>query len=105
MKLTDLIPYLQDTAKWDSLLSASGIDADTEEVLIYALDKIELESDLLLIEIEKTEDDLEIDLDGRKYVQILPSSLAQELVTIDFVGLLSDAAIAQRLIQYAINDA
>ena len=104
MKLTDLIPYLKNPNKWNDLLAELGIDLNTEEVLIYALDKLELDSEILLIELEKTEDEIEIELNGKKYIQILPTSLAQELL-IDLSNLTTDIDIAQRLIEYSINDA
>ena len=105
MKLTDLIPYLKQPDKWEDLLAYLGIDTNCEEVLIYAHDKLDINSDILLIEVEKTEDDLEIILEGKKYVQILPYSLAYELITIDFGNFKTHLEIAQRLIEYSINDA
>jgi hypothetical protein len=105
MKLTDLIPYIQDTNKWNVLLADLHADNNCEEVLIYALGKLDIDSDILLIEAEKTEDNLEITLVGKKYIQILPYSLAFELTTIDLSNLKTDSDIAQRLIEYSINDA
>jgi hypothetical protein len=105
MKLTDLIPYIKDTHKWNDLLSDRRIDNNCKEVLIYALDKLDINSDIILIEVEKTEDNLEITLEDKKYVQILPYSLAHELTTIDLSNLKTDIDIAQRLIEYSINDA
>lgn len=105
MKLTVLIPYLKHVDKWHDLLADLRIDTNCEEVLIYALDKLDIDSDILLIEFEKTEDNLEINLDGKKYVQLLPYSLAYELITIDFSNFKTDFDIAQRLIEYSINDA
>lgn len=105
MKLTDIIPYLKDTDKWEDLLADLNIDNNCEEVLIYALDKLDINSDILLIELEKTEDDLEINFEEKKYIQIFPYSLAYELITIDFSNLKTDLDIAQRLIEYRINDA
>jgi len=104
MKLTDLIPYLKNADKWNELLTKLGIDLTTEKVLIYALDKLELDSEILLIELEKTEDKTEIELNGKKYIQILPTSLAQELL-IDISNLKTDIDIAKRLIEYSVNDA
>ena len=105
MKITDIIPYLKDTNKWGDLLADSNIDPNCEEVLIYALDKLDINSDILLIELEKAGDNLEITLGGKRYIQILPYSLAQELITIDLSNLKTDLDIAQRLIEYSINDA
>ena len=105
MKITDLIPYIKDTDKWDGLIADLHLDPNCEEVLIYTLDKLDIDSEILLIELEKSRDDLEITLDGKKYIQILPYSLAQELVTVDFSNLRTDLDIAQRLIEYCINDA
>lgn len=105
MKLTDLVPYLENVNKWDDLLADLGIDTNCEEVLIYALDKLDIDSDILLIEVGKTEDNLEISLEGKKYVQLLPYSLAKELITIDFSNFKTNFDMAQRLIEYSINDA
>lgn len=105
MKITDLIPYIKDTNKWDGLIADLHLNTNCEEVLIYALDKLDIDSDILLIELEKSGDDLEIILNGKKYIQILPYSLAQELIKIDFSNFKTDLDIAQRLIEYCINDA
>ena len=105
MKLTNLIPYIQDLDKWEGLLADLSIDLNCEEVLIYSLDKLDINSDILLIELDKTEGKLEITLEDKKYVQILQYSLAYELVTIDFANLSTDFDIANRLIEYSINDA
>lgn len=105
MKLTDIIPYLKNKDKWEDLLADLQIDPNCEEVLIYALEKLDINSDILLIELEKTEDDLEIYFEEKKYIQIFPYSLAYELITIDFSNLKTDLDIAQRLIEYCINDA
>ena len=105
MKLTDLIPYLKHADQWDDLLADLRIDNNCEEVLIYALDKLDIDSDILLIEVEKTEDNLEITLEGKKYIQILPYSLAFDLTTNDLSNLENDLDIAKRLIEYSINDA
>lgn len=105
MKLTDIIPYLKDIDKWEDLLTDLNIDNNCEEVLIYALDKLDINSDILLIELEKTEDDLEINFEEKKYIQIFPYSFVYELITIDFSNLKTDLDIAQRLIEYRINDA
>jgi hypothetical protein len=107
MKLTELIPFLKNEDKWNNLLADLKIDTETEQVLIYALDKLDIDSDILLIELEKTEDNLFITIDEKKYIQIFPYSIANELITFDFVNLNlnSDFDIAQRLIEYRINDA
>jgi hypothetical protein len=47
MKLTDLIPYLKHADQWDDLLADLRIDTNCEEVLIYALDKLDIDSDIL----------------------------------------------------------
>jgi hypothetical protein len=104
MKLIDLIPYLKNSDKWQELLGGFGIDGNSEEILIYALDTLHIESELLLIEAEKTGDNLVIELNGKKYIQILPTSLAKELITIDFLNLKTDLEIAQRLIEFRIKD-
>jgi hypothetical protein len=36
MKLSELIPYLKDNKKWESLLTNLNIDKESEEILIYA---------------------------------------------------------------------
>ena len=105
MKLPDLIPFLKDIDKWKIFLVKLGIDENCEEVLIYALEKVDINSEILLIELEKTNDDLEIILEGKKYLQILPASLSQELVINDFANIKAEKEVAQRLIEYCINDA
>ena len=99
MKLTELIPYLKHIDKLNNLLSDLRIDINCEEVLIYSLDKLDIDSSIFLIELEKTKDKLEITLEGKKNVQLIPNSLAHELITIDLSNFGTDFEISQRLIE------
>ena len=105
MKLTELIPFLKDKSKWDNLLTKFNIDKESEEILIYATEHLDIESEVILFEIERTDDKLETTINGVRYIQILPSSLAKDLMENDFSQMKSDFEIANRLLEYSINDA
>jgi len=105
MKLTELIPFLKDKSKWDNLLTKFNIDKESEEILIYATEHLDIESEVILIELEKTDDKLETTINGVRHIQILPSSLAKDLIENDFSQLTGDFEIAKRLLEYCINDA
>ncbi len=105
MKLSELIPYLKDNKKWESLLTNLNIDKESEEILIYATEHLDIESEVILIELEKTDDKLETTINGVRHIQILPSSLAKDLIENDFSQMTGDFEIAKRLLEYCINDA
>jgi hypothetical protein len=105
MKLTELIPFLKDKSKWDNLLTKFNIDKESEEILIYATEHLDIESEVILIELEKTDDKLETTINGVRHIQILPSSLAKDLIENDFSQMTGDFEIAKRLLEYCINDA
>ena len=105
MKLSELIPFLKDENKWDTLLTKFNIDKESEEILIYATEHLNIESEVTLIEIEKTDDKLETTINGVRHIQILPISIAKDLIENDFSQTTSDFEIAKRLLEYSINDA
>jgi hypothetical protein len=66
---------------------------------------LDIESEVILIELEKTDDKLETTINGVRHIQILPSSLAKDLIENDFSQMTGDFEIAKRLLEYCINDA
>ena len=66
---------------------------------------IKVRSEVILIELEKTDDKLETTINGVRHIQILPSSLAKDLIENDFSQMTGDFEIAKRLLEYCINDA
>lgn len=108
MKLKDLVPYLREPKKLDRLYAELGVDSDSESILIYMKNKITAESDLTLLPIEESEDEMQLRRDGVDFVQLFPVDHAIDLIESDLnlsKTKLSDNEVALRLIKYAQTDA
>ncbi len=107
MKLEDLVKYLRDSVKLEELYDLLKLNKESEALLIYMEDQINLESDTYIFEIEQTDDYLAYENNGLKFVQLFPLEMAQEIVEeyINMYNNITSYEIAQRLIEYRINDA
>ena len=108
MKLPELIKFLLDPDQLKALYQKLGVNSDSEALLIYLRETLSLESEISIFEIEETEDDIFFDKDGVQYVQLFAVNHAKDLIEFDLnlkdKGY-SDVQIAQRLLDYRINDA
>ena len=108
MKYLELIKYLTDSSKLPELYKMHGVDPDSEAIIIFFAEKFELNSEIALWEIEETEGELEFVKDGLVYMELFPVNHAVNLIEFDLnlkdKGY-SDEQIAQRLLEYRINDA
>ncbi|MDR1714977.1 MAG: hypothetical protein LBS20_03960 [Prevotella sp.] len=108
MKLENLIDYLINPMKLNILYKDFNLNLDSEAILIYMQDSLNLESKIFLFEIEETEDYQIYKKDNIEYIQLFPVDYAIELINEDLDLMnkgYSNLAIAERLLQYRINDA
>ena len=108
MKLTDLIPYLVNTEQLNDFYSTQKLNTDSEALIIYMVNDLNIESEVSIFEIEETEDQLIFEKDGVRYIELFPIEHASQLIEFDLnlkrTGF-SDIEIAKRLLEYRINDA
>jgi len=106
MKLINLIPYLKSTNGIADLFKLNNLNIKSEVILIYMIELLTIDSEIVFFEIEETEDDLLFQKNGISYIQFFPVNYAKELVE-DFsrLGYDDDLKIARRLLEYRINDA
>lgn len=110
MKLIELISKITDPIKLEQFYIDQKLDVDVESeaLIIYMKESLELDSDVYVFPIKETEDDLVFEKDGVKYIQFFPIEYALELVESD-LGLKARAftgkEIAERLLEYRLRDA
>lgn len=107
MKLVELIKYLLNPGQLEGLYKEKGLNTESESLLIYLQGTMDLEADIVILEIEETEDDLVFEKEGIQYVQLFPIDYAIELIESDLdlkdKGY-TDVEIAQRLLEYREKD-
>ncbi|MDR2002375.1 MAG: hypothetical protein LBQ74_05030 [Prevotella sp.] len=107
MNLENLVDYLVNPMKLNVLYKDLNLNLDSEAILIYMQDSLNIESKIFLFEIEETEDRIQYEKDGILYIQLFPVEYAAELLddfSVNYSGF-SNFDIANRLLQYRINDA
>lgn len=108
MKIIELIPYLTDGSKVQSLYSDLGMEEGSEDMQIYMKDTLLIDSDVFLFEEEETNDYLEIEREGQTFIQFFAIDHAMDLIEYDLQlkgrGY-TTTQIAERLLEYRINDA
>jgi hypothetical protein len=107
MKLIEFIKYLTNPELLESLYKEQGLNLESEVLLIYMKEDLDLSSYISILEIEETEDDLIFEKEGLKYIQLFPIDYAIDLIEFDLnikdKGY-SDLEIAERLLEYRKND-
>jgi hypothetical protein len=108
MKLPELISLLSDPGDLGRLLTEMNANTASETLLIYMKHSLDLESEVIILPIEWTEDDLVIEKDGAVCYQLFSLDTTVELIEFDLdlrnKGY-SDLEIAIRLLEYRLNDA
>ncbi len=107
MILENLIDYLDNSKKIDELYETYKVNTDSEAILVYMEHSLSLNSEIFLFDIEETEDKIQYKKNNTLFIQLFPVEYAIELL--DDLNLknqgLSNLDIANRLLQYRINDA
>jgi hypothetical protein len=107
MKLIELIDYLIEPNKLGELYVEEQLNVASEALLIYMINRLDLDSEIIFFEIEETEDNLLFLKNGIQYVQLFPIEYAIELIESDLnlkdKGY-SNSEIANRLLAYRLKD-
>lgn len=108
MKLKEFINYLLEPEKLEILCSEQNYAGDIDSLLIYMKDRLDLNSDIFLFDIEETDDDIVYNKNGDQYIQLFPIDHSIELI--ETILDLKDKgnsieSIAKRLLEYRIKDA
>jgi hypothetical protein len=108
MKLEEAIKYLKESVGPQQLCIDEGLTTDPDEVLIYMVEALDLESKLSLFSIDETKDRVIFNKDGIEYIQLFPVYHVVDLIESDLDLLnkgFTDSQIAHKLLDYRINDA
>jgi hypothetical protein len=108
MKLTELVKYLLHPELLPDIYRKQNLNEESEVLLIYMKEPLDIESEISIFEIEETEGNLFFDKDGVAYVQLFALPHAIDLIEsdLDLKGKgFSDLQIAERLLEYRKNDA
>lgn len=108
MKLIELIKYLVNPEMLEEFFQEQRLNTESEVLLIYMKGDLDLASDISILEIEETEDDLIFEKDGEQYIQLFPIEYAKDLIEFDLNMKdkdYSDLEIAERLLEYRKYDA
>ena len=108
MKLLDLIPYLRDLDTLTAFHRRQGMNPDEAEYSVYMEERKQLESNVRVFAPEETGDESCFEHEGHTYVELLPVSLAVDLLTQEPAlqgPLVTDTTRAERLVQYSVYDA
>ncbi len=108
MKLLDIIDFLINPEKLKSFFYENSINQEFESLLIYMKDSIDIDAELYFFGMEETDDDLVYKKDGTIFHQFFPIDYVIELLEFDLNlknSGLSNLEMAQRLVEYRINDA
>lgn len=108
MKLPELINYLTNPEQLQTIYKEQGLNEESEALLIYLKEELDVKADIAIFEIEETDDDLLFQKDGIQYVQLFPIVHAIDLIEFDLdlkdKGY-SNLEIAQKLLDYRKSDA
>ncbi|MBC3538585.1 hypothetical protein ACFSC6_06450 [Rufibacter sediminis] len=109
MTLVELIKYLESETQLQKLYQEINLDTESEAVLAYMKDSLNLNSDIEFFSIECTDDEIEFEKDGIKYYQLFPLEYGVEIYSYfddEFRRKkYSDIDKAKRVLDYIVNDA
>lgn len=108
MKLIEIIEHLKTVEKGENLISTEIPGIEFGLVDIYLKDKLDINSEVKFFDVDTIPNDLEINIDGSRYVNLFPLPMTQEMIE-EYSKLvtpkLSNKEIAERLLDYRIKDA
>jgi effector-binding domain-containing protein len=107
MKIVELISFLKSEEKLEEFCKVYDLIQNSECILIYMKEKIDIDSDIFFFAIEDTEDNIKFIKEDIVYIQLFPLFYASELITLDLDLLnkgFDNLEIAQRLIEYRVKD-
>lgn len=107
MNIIELIPDLKTIEKAEALMKAVALGIYFDTIDLYLKDKLALDSEIIFLDAETTPGTNIITIDDVEYKNLFPLYMAQEMVEAYVANHpeLKDTEIAQRLLDYTINDA
>ena len=108
MKLVELIKFLKEPSLLSELYADKGLNKNSEAILVYMKESIDINSEIVFFEIEETEDRIFYEKNNQKFVQLSFVEHLTNIIRFDLNLLNSDYDdfyIAQRLVNYRINNA
>ncbi|AYZ36528.1 hypothetical protein EGY07_13610 [Chryseobacterium indologenes] len=104
MNLIDLIGQINNL---HDLYFEFKADVESEALIVCLKDSLDINSEVIIFGIEETNGDLIFEKDGNKYVELFPLEMTQEMVEeyINTYNGISSTEIAERLLDYRLNDA
>ncbi|KAF2333395.1 hypothetical protein [Flavobacterium nitrogenifigens] len=108
MKLIDLIDSLFNPRKLKKLITELGLNTESEALLVYMKENLNMAADIQIFEVEETEDEMFFEKDGIKYIQLFPIEHIQNLIEFDLnmknKGF-SEIQVVEKLLEYRKHDA
>ncbi len=108
VKLQGIVYYLLKPDELNEILKVFEFSSDYEVVLIYLVDSLSLESEIMLFDIEETGDRLLFEKNNRIYHQLFPFEHAADIIEFDLNlknNHESAEQIAAKLLDYRLKDA
>ncbi|SIT28301.1 hypothetical protein [Chryseobacterium gambrini] len=107
MNLINFIDYLNNPENLSDLVSDFNVNNESEALITCLKDSLDVHSEVSIFGIEDTDGDLEFEKNGSRFIELFPLEMLQEMVEeyINTYRNITSSEIAQRLIDYRINDA
>ena len=103
MILKEFIPIVQDLEKLMTFLNQNLPNVDLEYIEIYMKDKISAESELYFFDCDEIPENIEIEINNQKYINLFPLFMLQDFVE-EFPKKNIDE-LSNVIISYRLNDA
>ncbi|MCR5887838.1 hypothetical protein LRS06_08610 [Hymenobacter sp. J193] len=106
MKLVELISGIAEDNELKFLLKREGVVSDSEHLSVYITPDLKADSEVKIFGIEQTEEAVHYVYNGTEFIQLFPLSTVIEVVEGGLEAkIFTHREIADRLIEYQINDA
>ena len=107
MKLLELIRNLKSIKQANELIAKELPGVEYDLIDLYAINSLNVDSDIRFFNVEEIPNDLVIKVDGINYVNLFPLNLIQEMVEeySNLREIFSDEEIAKRILEYRLKDA
>lgn len=105
MNLLEFISYLKKPSEIEKIVLEQEPDLDIELADIYLEQELSIHSEMRFFNAEEIEGKLEMEYEGKKYVNLFPLDLLMEIYE-DYANTEgTDLEIAERIMSYRIKDA
>ena len=107
MNVINFIDYLINPEKLNDLLTKLNVNVESEALIVCVKDSLDINSEISIFDIEDTNGQLVFEKEETKFIELFPLEMVQEMA-IEYVNTYEGMLhyeIAQRIIDYRINDA